>query len=46
MTGSLHPIHVTDELLKNIAGIRTDGNIQPQPSMTVQSLYFRKGTLS
>lgn len=33
--GSLHPIHVTDELLKNIAGIRTDGNIQPQPSMTV-----------
>ena len=38
--GSLHPIHVTDELLKNIAGIRTDGNIQPQPSMTVQKAYI------
>ena len=43
--GSLHPIHVTDELLKNIAGIRTDGNIQPQPSMTVQKLTFQEGDI-
>ena len=43
--GSLHPIHVTDELLKNIAGIRTDGNIQPQPSMTVQKLTFPEGDI-
>lgn len=43
--GSLHPIHVTDELLKNIAGIRTDGNIQPQPSMTVQKLIFPEGDI-
>lgn len=34
--GKIHPICVTDELLKNIAAIRTDGNIQPQPSMSVQ----------
>lgn len=43
--GSLHPIHITDELLKNIAGIRTDGNIQPQPSMTVQKLTFQEGDI-
>lgn len=29
--GAVSGINVTDELLKNIAAIRTDGNIQPQP---------------
>ena len=33
--GAVSGINVTDELLKNIAAIRTDGNIQPQPSMVV-----------
>lgn len=36
--GKVHPINVTDELLKNVAAIRTDGNIQPQPSMTVEKV--------
>ena len=33
--GNVKGVNVTDELLKNVAAIRTDGNIQPQPSMTV-----------
>lgn len=41
--GDIHPINVTDELLKNIAAIRTDGNIQPQPSMTVQKVTMPEG---
>lgn len=38
--GTIKGINVTDELLKNIAGIRTDGNIQPQPSMTVEKVVI------
>lgn len=33
-------LQVTDELLKNIAAIRTDGNIQPQPSMVVEKVQL------
>ena len=36
--GELSGIKVTDDLLKNVAAIRTDGNIQPQPSMTVEKV--------
>ena len=36
--GSVLGLDVTDELLKNIAAIRTDGNIQPQPSMVVEKV--------
>ena len=36
--GDLSGIKVTDDLLKNVAAIRTDGNIQPQPSMTVEKV--------
>jgi len=43
--GNIHPIHVTDELLKNIAAIRTDGNIQPQPSMNVQKVEMPEGDI-
>lgn len=43
--GKIHPINVTDELLKNIAAIRTDGNIQPQPSMTVQKVAMPEGDI-
>lgn len=37
-------LDVTDELLKNVAAIRTDGNIQPQPSMTVEKVAMPEGT--
>lgn len=34
--GSCADLAVTDELLQNIGGIRSDGNILPLPTMTVQ----------
>lgn len=36
---------VTDELQKNIAGIRSDGNIQPQPAMAIEKFSFSDGEL-
>lgn len=39
----MYPIHVTDDLLKNVSAIRTDGNIQPQPSMNVQKVSLPEG---
>ena len=41
--GDVYPIHVTDDLLKNVSAIRTDGNIQPQPSMNVQKVSLPEG---
>ena len=43
--GSIHSIDVADELLKNVAAIRTDGNIQPQPSMVVEKISFPEGDI-
>lgn len=41
--GSLSGLRVTDSLLKNITGLRIDGNILPQPNMSVQSFSFEDG---
>jgi ATP-dependent DNA helicase RecG len=41
--GSLSGLKITDEIQKNIASIRTAGNILPQPNMTVQPFYFDGG---
>ena len=38
-------VNVTDDLLKNVAAIRTDGNIQPQPSMTVEKVTMEEGDI-
>ncbi len=43
--GTVKGLHVTDELLKNIAAIRTDGNIQPQPSMIVEKVTLEDGDI-
>ena len=43
--GEISGINVTAELLKNIAAIRTDGNIQPQPSMVVQKVPMPEGDI-
>ena len=43
--GTVTDLNVTDELLKNIAAIRTDGNIQPQPSMTVEKVSMDEGDI-
>ena len=36
-------LRVSDDLLKSLAGLRTDGNILPLPSMTVQHFSFPDG---
>jgi len=41
--GSLCGLTVTDELMRNIAGIRSDGNVLPQPALTIQKLTFPGG---
>lgn len=45
-TGRLVGISITDELLKNLSGIRTDGNIQPQPSMVVEKVELDDGPVA
>ena len=44
-TCKLSGLKVTDELLRNIAAIRCDGNVLPQPAMTVHSVSFLEGDL-
>lgn len=44
-TGKVVPVKITDNLLKNIASIRTEGNIQPQPSMTVEKVELDEGAV-
>ena len=43
--GTVQGINVTDDLLKNLAAIRTDGNIQPQPSMVVEKISMPEGDI-
>ncbi len=38
-------LEVTDELQLNIAAIRSDGNIQPQPAMAIEKFNFSDGDL-
>ena len=44
--GSLAGITVTDEFLKNLAGIRADGNILPQPMISVSKFSFDGGDVA
>ncbi|SJL27354.1 transcriptional regulator [Porphyromonas gingivalis] len=41
--GKLSGLQVDDKLLLQIANIRTDGNILPQPTMTVEKFHFDEG---
>lgn len=43
--GRLSGLHVTDDLYKKIAGIRSDGNILPIPVMNVEKVDFPEGDL-
>ncbi len=43
--GELSGLKVDDTLLLKIANIRTDGNILPQPLMTVEKFTFEGGDL-
>lgn len=44
--GSLNGLKVTDELLRNLAGLRSDGNIQPKPALMVEKVSFPEGDLA
>ena len=41
--GELAGLQLDDKLLLQIANIRTDGNILPQPTMTVEKFHFDEG---
>jgi len=44
--GALSGLQVTDDLLKNLAGIRSDGNILPQPMISVCKFSFSEGDVA
>ena len=44
--GSLSGLTVTDRLLQNLAALRSDGNIQPLPALTVQKVSLSGGDVA
>lgn len=44
--GNLSGLTVTDQLLQNLAAIRSDGNVQPMPAMTVQKYSTEGGEVA
>lgn len=45
-TGALSGLKVTDQLLQNLAALRSDGNIQPLPAIVVSRFTFPAGDLA
>jgi ATP-dependent DNA helicase RecG len=44
--GSAGPLEITDQLLQNLAAIRSDGNIQPLPVINVQKQHLGGGEMA
>ena len=44
--GDLSGLTVTDELLKNLGGIRSDGNVLPQPRMNIAKFSLEGGDVA
>jgi ATP-dependent DNA helicase RecG len=44
--GRLSGLKVTDELLRNLAGLRADGNIQPKPALMVEKVSFPESDIA
>ncbi|MDR0509988.1 MAG: putative DNA binding domain-containing protein [Rikenellaceae bacterium] len=44
--GALCGLKVADELLRNLAGLRSDGNILPQPALMAGKVSFPEGDLA
>lgn len=44
--GDLSGLTVTDELLKNLGGIRSDGNVHPQPRMNIAKFSLEGGDVA
>lgn len=45
-TGALSGLKVTDQLLQNLAALRSDGNIQPLPAIAVQRFVYSDGEVA
>jgi ATP-dependent DNA helicase RecG len=45
-TGAIVGTSITDELLKDLAAIRNNGQILPQPAVTIQKFTFPEGNLA
>ena len=46
-TGKVNPnVKITDQLLQNLGGIKTDGKLQPQVSMTVEKVRLQDGEVA
>lgn len=45
-SGTLSGLSVTDELLKNLSAIRSDGNVLPQPAMAVAKFSLEGGEVA
>lgn len=44
--GTLSGLEVTDRLLRNLAGLRADGNIQPKPALMVEKVSLPEGDIA
>lgn len=44
--GRVHGVTITDQLLQNLAALRSDGNIQPLPALTVQKFSLAEGDVA
>lgn len=44
--GSLAGLNITDELLRNLAAIRADGNVLPAPAMSVEKISLPGGDVA
>jgi ATP-dependent DNA helicase RecG len=44
--GALSGLQVTDQLLKNLGGLRSDANVLPQPFLTVAKFSFPEGEVA
>ncbi len=45
-TGNFAGLQVSDELLRNLGGLRDDGNVQPLPAITVEKLATLHGDVA
>jgi len=45
-TGKIMGLPVTDQLLKDLAAIRNNGQVLPQPALTIQKFTFPEGELA
>ncbi|HKO56259.1 MAG TPA: RNA-binding domain-containing protein [Thermoanaerobaculia bacterium] len=45
-SGTIIGAHVTDELLRNLGALRSDGNIQPLPDITVEKVSTSSGDVA